>query len=131
MSEETGNQQMPRRRSNSLPIPKIEISLYHSPEMNKRDSFKDLINLPEEKDTSKLAESHYFSKKSGEDTTTHTRRASEKSKRKMKIADLRTFVETKILSKSEKALENIGQEEQRHNTSFQQVGMPFVRRLSR
>lgn len=29
----------------------------------------------------------------------------------MKIADLKAFVETKLLSKSEKALEKIGQEE--------------------
>lgn len=31
----------------------------------------------------------------------------------MKIADLKTFVETKLLSKSDKALERIGQEEQK------------------
>lgn len=39
------------------------------------------------------------------------RRASEKVKRKMKMADLKAFVETKLLSKSEKALEKIGQED--------------------
>lgn len=43
--------------------------------------------------------------------SSHTRRASEKSKKRMKIADLKAFVETKLLSKSEKALEKIGQEE--------------------
>lgn len=41
----------------------------------------------------------------------HTRRASEKTKKRMKMADLKAFVETKLLSKSEKALEKIGQEE--------------------
>lgn len=39
------------------------------------------------------------------------RGASEKSKKRMKIADLKAFVETKLLSKSDKALEKIGQEE--------------------
>lgn len=42
----------------------------------------------------------------------HIRRASEKTKRgKMKMADLKTFVETRLLSKSDKALEKIGQDE--------------------
>lgn len=115
MSEETISQQQPRRRSNSLPIPKIEVSLYQSPEMNKRDSFKDFMELPEEKDVSKLAESPYFSRKQAEDAVSHTRRASEKVKKKMKMADLRAFVETKLMSKSEKTLENLGQEENQPN----------------
>lgn len=111
MSEETLSQQQPRRRSNSLPIPKIEVSLYQSPEMNKRDSFKDFIELPEEKDASRLAESPYFMRKQPEESSAHTRRASEKTKKKMKMADLRAFVETKLMSKSEKTLEHIGQDE--------------------
>lgn len=42
----------------------------------------------------------------------HVRHASEKTKRgKMKMADLKTFVETRLLSKSDKALEKIGQDE--------------------
>lgn len=43
-----------------------------------------------------------------EDKTSHTRQFSERVKKKMKMADLRTFVETKILSKSDKNLERIG-----------------------
>jgi hypothetical protein len=39
------------------------------------------------------------------------RRASEKVKRRMKMADLKAFVETKLLSKSEKTLEKIGRDE--------------------
>lgn len=39
------------------------------------------------------------------------RRASEKIKKKMKMADLKAFVETKLLSKSDKALEKIGQDD--------------------
>ena len=41
----------------------------------------------------------------------HTRRASEKVKRRMKMADLKAFVETKLLSKSEKTLEKIGRDD--------------------
>lgn len=45
------------------------------------------------------------------DDSVHIRRASEKTKKRMKMADLKTFVETKLLSKSDKALEKIGQDE--------------------
>ncbi|KAK6643812.1 hypothetical protein RUM43_000075 [Polyplax serrata] len=113
ISEETNKQQQPRRRSNSLPIPKIEVSLYQSPEMKKKDSNKDFIEVPDVKDVTRLTELPYFGWNQNEDSTSHTRRASEKSstKRKMKMADLRAFVETKLLSKSEKTLEKIGTEE--------------------
>jgi regulatory protein YycI of two-component signal transduction system YycFG len=46
-----------------------------------------------------------------DDQTSHTRRASEKVKKKMKMADLKAFVETKLLSKSERTLEKIGRDE--------------------
>ncbi|MFX8891296.1 hypothetical protein ABTN09_20040, partial [Acinetobacter baumannii] len=46
-------QQQPRRRSNSLPIPKIEVSLYQSPEMKKKEN-KDFIEVPEVKDVARL-----------------------------------------------------------------------------
>ncbi|XP_076295580.1 unc80, NALCN channel complex subunit isoform X9 [Lasioglossum baleicum] len=102
INEETSVQQMPRRRSNSLPIPKIEVSIYQSPESKKKDVAKDLIEVPEVREVTILT---------GQDCeTNHTRRGSEKKKR-MKMADLKAFVETKLLSKSEKALEKIGQED--------------------
>lgn len=50
ISEETASQQQPRRRSNSLPIPKIEISLYQSTELKKQESTKDFIEIPEVKE---------------------------------------------------------------------------------
>ncbi|XP_018375379.1 PREDICTED: protein unc-80 homolog isoform X1 [Trachymyrmex cornetzi] len=103
INEETSVQQMPRRRSNSLPIPKIEVSIYQSPESKKKDVMKDFIEIPDTRDAS-LTAAH-------ESESRHTRRASEKTKKRMKIADLKAFVETKLLSKSEKALEKIGQEE--------------------
>lgn len=49
MSEDSIIQQQSRRRSNSLPIPKIEVSLYQSPETKKKEN-KDFIEVPEPKD---------------------------------------------------------------------------------
>ncbi|XP_067205239.1 protein unc-80 homolog isoform X2 [Linepithema humile] len=107
INEESSVQQMPRRRSNSLPIPKIEISIYQSPESKKKDVLKDFIEVPDTRDVSLLTETST----GHEGDSSHTRRASEKSKKRMKMADLKAFVETKLLSKSEKALEKIGQDE--------------------
>ncbi|XP_017782231.1 PREDICTED: LOW QUALITY PROTEIN: protein unc-80 homolog, partial [Nicrophorus vespilloides] len=107
INEENASQQQPRRRSNSLPIPKIEVSIYQSTES--KAETKDFIEVPSVKDVSLLAESPYTAKRS--DESLHTRRASEKTKRRMKMADLKAFVETKLLSKSDKALEKIGQDE--------------------
>lgn len=44
-------QQQPRRRSNSLPIPKIEVSIYQSPESKRQESN---LEVPEVKDLSLL-----------------------------------------------------------------------------
>lgn len=56
ISEEVVAQQAPRRRSNSLPIPKIEVSLHQatSCDIKKRES-KDFMEVPEVKDVSLLA----------------------------------------------------------------------------
>ncbi|XP_031332358.1 protein unc-80 homolog isoform X3 [Photinus pyralis] len=108
ISEEIVGQQQPRRRSNSLPIPKIEVSVYQSPESKKQEIS---LEVPEVKDLSLLTESPYHGQKLPEDSPSHTRRASEKVKKKMKMADLKAFVETKLLSKSDKALEKIGHDE--------------------
>lgn len=57
-------------------------------------------------------ESPYHTQKRVEETaSSHVRRASEKTKKRMKMADLKAFVETKLLSKSDKALEKIGQDD--------------------
>lgn len=50
ISEETAGQQQPRRRSNSLPIPKIEVSLFQGNNGKKQDN-KDFIEIPEVKDS--------------------------------------------------------------------------------
>lgn len=53
ISEDASAQQQPRKRSNSLPIPKIEVSLYQSPELKKQES-KDFMEVPDVKDVSYL-----------------------------------------------------------------------------
>ena len=58
-----------------------------------------------------FTESPYLGRKQLDDHTSHMRRASEKVKKRMKMADLKAFVETKLLSKSEKTLEKIGRDE--------------------
>ncbi|XP_071444564.1 protein unc-80 homolog isoform X1 [Hetaerina americana] len=112
-------QQQPKRRSNSLPIPKIEVSIYQSPELKKRES-KDFMEVPEVKDVSFLTESPYHGHKHSDEQGSHSRRSSEKVKKRMKMADLKAFVETKLLSKSEKTLEKIGREESKTNSLFDQ-----------
>lgn len=58
INEETSVQQIPRRRSNSLPIPKIEVSIYQSPESKKKDVLKDFIEVPDSRDTSLTASTY-------------------------------------------------------------------------
>lgn len=109
-------QTQPRKRSNSLPIPKIEVSVYQSPEIKERDSLKNFMEVPELKDMSPITEIPFPVVQKIEEESPMTRRSSEKIKRKMKMADLKAFVETKLLSKSDKALEKIGQDD--HKFSF-------------
>ncbi|XP_043521274.1 protein unc-80 homolog isoform X3 [Frieseomelitta varia] len=104
INEETSVQQMPRRRSNSLPIPKIEVSIYQSPESKKKDVSKDFMEVPAVREDALLLVDQDVE-------SSQTTRTSEKSKKRMKMADLKAFVETKLLSKSEKALEKIGQDD--------------------
>ncbi|XP_047520925.1 protein unc-80 homolog isoform X3 [Pieris napi] len=111
--DDVTKQTHPRKRSNSLPIPKIEVSIYQSSDL--KDSLKNFIEIPETKEMPVTEAPFAQSPKIDEDNVM-IRRASEKIKRKMKMSDLKAFVETKLLSKSEKALEKIGQDE--HKFSF-------------
>ncbi|XP_031777864.1 protein unc-80 homolog isoform X3 [Nasonia vitripennis] len=114
INEDSSVQQMPRRRSNSLPIPKIQVSIYQSPENKKRDDGKELADAQDARDAVLSADISAYGEvtyKSHETEISQARRASEKGKKRMKMADLKAFVETKLLSKSEKALEKIGQDE--------------------
>jgi hypothetical protein len=50
INEDSSLQQTPRRRSNSLPIPKIEVSIYQSPESKKKDD-REVIEFDDPKDS--------------------------------------------------------------------------------
>lgn len=109
-----------RRRSNSLPIPQIEISVYQGTNSNSRDSpsantLKDFIEVPEQvmtnvlggdsvSDSSDSKVQHHTEKVTG----TIERRANSERKRNVKIASFKSLIESKIFSKSEKELERIG-----------------------
>lgn len=105
----------PRRRSNSLPIPQIEISLYQgsgSKDSPSNSSSKDFIEIPEPAIATIINDTLVQQQKSIEKpddslSANGTRRTSERKKR-VKMADLRTLIETKILSKSDRGLEKIG-----------------------
>lgn len=74
------------------------------------------MEVPELKDLSPVTDIPFPISPKVEEETVMIRRSSEKIKRKMKMADLKAFVETKLLSKSDKALEKIGQED--HKITF-------------
>uniref|UniRef100_A0A8D9ERC4 Protein unc-80 homolog n=1 Tax=Cacopsylla melanoneura TaxID=428564 RepID=A0A8D9ERC4_9HEMI len=112
LNEEKVCQQQPRRRSNSLPIPKIEVSLYQSPEMKLGNlgtrGGKELMDIPEQcRDSSLLSESPFYLRKAGvppDEICSHFRRFNERARKKLKMTDFRAYVEAKILSKSERNL---------------------------
>jgi protein unc-80 len=103
-----------RRRSNSLPIPQIEVSLYQG--SGSRDSpsnsltAKDCIEVPEPGLNIMLNDSPFSQHKNfvDENVTGNDLKRSSEKKKKVKMADLRALIETKILSKSDRGLEKIG-----------------------
>ncbi|KAI5699063.1 hypothetical protein M8J75_015861 [Diaphorina citri] len=114
LNEEKVCQAQPRRRSNSLPIPKIEVSFYQSPELKLGRGAKDLSEMLEHRDCGLLAESPFYLRKGHPDEIcAHYRRASERARKRLKLTDLRAYVEAKILSKSERNLLQTGTEEGR------------------
>lgn len=165
MSEEAvAPSPQPRRRSNSLPIPQIEISVYQGP--TSRDSptgssiTKDFIEIPEPPSTALLTgkfispgtslrkteaydkflffliyiiqypslifaenpDSPLLSRRMDDLPAvgpTAVRRSSEK-KRRVKMADLRTLIETRMFSKSERTLEKVGLESTLHEKPLEQ-----------
>ncbi|XP_068157117.1 protein unc-80 homolog [Drosophila tropicalis] len=119
----------PRKRSNSLPIPQIEISLYQGPGSNSRDSpgssvVKDYIEIPETAPVTSVVEEA----QTKTPPTSTERRGSEKKKR-VKMADLRAFVETKMFSKSEKNLEKVGLDTSSANGKIQLQHAEYHRSL--
>lgn len=104
----------PRRRSNSLPIPHIEISLYqgNSKDSPSNSSSKDFIEVPEPPISTIINDTPYQAQKSidkpDDAMSTNGKRSTSERKKRVKMADLRTLIETKILSKSDRGLEKIG-----------------------
>ncbi|XP_065199931.1 protein unc-80 homolog isoform X3 [Planococcus citri] len=99
-------EQQPRKRSNSLPIPKIEVTFHDSPESKRKYTYgnRDMPSGGDHK--------HSLTGASGDEPTLRSQKCMDKAKKKAKIADLKTFVEGKLLSRSEKNLEKIAQMEE-------------------
>lgn len=106
-----------RRRSNSLPIPQIEISVYQGTNSNSRDSpsgntLKDFIEVPDQVMPSILTDCSDSSESNVQHTDKLTgtieRRSNSERKRNVKITSFRSLIESKIFSKSDKELERIG-----------------------
>lgn len=100
----------PRKRSNSLPIPQIEISLYQGPNQSSNNS-RDSPSGSSNKDYMEVPDKSPVPKEDSSASPTTQRRTSDK-KRRVKMADIaRAFVETKMFSKSDRTLENVGMAE--------------------
>lgn len=121
-----------RRRSNSLPIPQIEISVYHGPATtgSSRDSptgssiTKDCIEVPgdvapptvqpaavtvESTEPPLLMRRRTIGPDDSKSAAQQKDGAAPK-KRRVKMTDLRTLIETRMFSKSERTLERVGLE---------------------
>lgn len=83
--------------------------------MKKRDSLKNFMEVPDLTNISPVADAPFAAAVKIDEDPLIVRRSSEKVKRKMKMADLKAFVETKLLSKSEKALEKIEHDDHKFN----------------
>lgn len=51
INEDDSVPQMPRRRSNSLPIPKIEVSIYQSPESKKKEEGREYQEYADQRES--------------------------------------------------------------------------------
>jgi protein unc-80 len=101
-----------------LPIPQIEISLYQG-SGNSRDSpsnssltakdFNDAVeSTPAASVAPTILQQQKSNEKCGGDDSSSANESRRPSKKRVKMADLRTLIETKILSKSDRGLEKIG-----------------------
>ncbi|GAB6032279.1 hypothetical protein CHUAL_010920 [Chamberlinius hualienensis] len=99
----------PRKRSSSLPIPKIEVSLYrYAPGYVASSSGKQ--QPPAEPETSSFVTDSPFLQRARQSERFRQHRFSSERVRpkKMKISDLKAFVDSKLRSRSDKQLESIG-----------------------
>nr|XP_053644309.1 protein unc-80 homolog [Cherax quadricarinatus] len=119
IGEETGHNVPPRRRSNSLPIPKIHVSLHcdAADERKPREgpeqcdqSYSDYIS------DSPFLSDHPCPQREGMTSSGGSTR------KKKKLDELKAFVETKLRSCSEKALEKIGHDDSRRSSVSEEPG---------
>ncbi|VVC45096.1 Hypothetical protein CINCED_3A015660 [Cinara cedri] len=102
--------QEPRRRSNSLPIPKIEVSFHHEPDFRGRivkPTFSNTFDNIDEYSTETVKDRKRTLFEDRDVGNMHSRHSSERFKKKKKIVDLKAFMGHKILSKSEKNLQKM------------------------
>lgn len=96
-----------RKRSSSLPIPEIEISLYQSPEQKKKEYSSGIENIFTV-DPSYQPPSHHTSMHELHQSSFDGHSEKQRSKR-MKMGDLKSFVEEKFRL-SERLLDKVGKE---------------------
>ncbi|XP_066978451.1 protein unc-80 homolog isoform X1 [Macrobrachium rosenbergii] len=108
IGEETGHTIPPRRRSNSLPIPKIHVSLHCDPAEERKA--KEVTEQSDQSSSDNYISDHFCPRREGLSTQGGSTR------KKLKLNELRAFVETKLRSCSEKALEKIGHEDSRRSS---------------
>nr|XP_027221615.1 protein unc-80 homolog [Penaeus vannamei] len=114
IGEETGHTVPPRRRSNSLPIPKIHVSL-HCDQVEERKTKEGTEQSDQSSSDNYISDSPFLSdqycpQQEGLSTSGGSTR------KKKKLNELKAFVETKLRSCSEKALEKIGHDDSRRSS---------------
>ncbi|XP_042889771.1 protein unc-80 homolog isoform X4 [Penaeus japonicus] len=114
IGEETGHTVPPRRRSNSLPIPKIHVSL-HCDQVEERKAKEGTEQSDQSSSDNYISDSPFLSdqycpQQEGQSTSGGSTR------KKKKLNELKAFVETKLRSCSEKALEKIGHDDSRRSS---------------
>ncbi|XP_050693714.1 protein unc-80 homolog isoform X3 [Eriocheir sinensis] len=114
IGEETGHSAPPRRRSNSLPIPKIHVSLHCEPVEEKKP--KEGPEQNEQSSSDYISDPVFLSDHPCQRDSMS--RAGGSTRKKKKLNELRAFVETKLRSCSEKALEKIGHEDSSRRSSI-------------
>ncbi|KAF0286804.1 Protein unc-80 [Amphibalanus amphitrite] len=113
MTNDGTEEDLPRKRSNSLPVPKIEVSLYQSPETKRREAAS--RDAPPPSPEPKYSGEFMASPTGG---PLHKRSASERGRKgKTRMADFRAFVETKLKSRSQTMLERLSGDGRRGSAS--------------
>lgn len=112
-----------RKRSSSLPIPEIEISLYQSPEQKKKEYSSGMENIFMV-DASYQPPSHHTSMHELHQSSFDGHSDKQRSKR-MKMGDLKLFVEEKFRL-SERLLDKVGKESSHCSSLPESQGISII-----